>query len=155
MPSFLTPNRHPYSARFSPHHPNLIAVAASQYYGLAGGGSLYILELDDLFNVALIERNKYEWSDGLFDVVSIGTLLELIELKLNIISFYQLGLVHTMFQHRSVGLWGWQCPTVEHRRGPKAETDPCVQRTLARDLQCQLVPNQSKHLPNLQLGQDN
>lgn len=31
---------------------------------------MYILELDDLFNVALIERNKYEWSDGLFDVVS-------------------------------------------------------------------------------------
>lgn len=153
MPSFLTPNRHPYSARFSPHHPNLIAVAASQYYGLAGGGSLYILELDDLFNVALIQRNKYEWSDGLFDVVSIGTLLELIELKLNIISFYQLGLVPTMCQHRSVGLWGWQCPTVEHRRGPKA--DAYLQRTLARDIQCKLVPDQSKHLPHLQLGQDN
>lgn len=71
MPSFLTPNRHPYSARFSPHHPNLIAVAASQFYGFAGGGSLYVLELDDLFNVALIERKKYEWTDGLFDVVSL------------------------------------------------------------------------------------
>lgn len=70
MPSFLTPNRHPYSARFSPHHTNLIAVAASKYYGLAGGGSLYILQLDDPLSVALIESRKYDWVDGLFDVVS-------------------------------------------------------------------------------------
>lgn len=69
MPSFLTPNRHPYSARFSPHQPNLIAVAASQFYGFAGGGSLYVLEQDEVFNLALIERKNYEWSDGLFDVV--------------------------------------------------------------------------------------
>lgn len=47
-----------------------MAVAASQFYGFAGGGSLYILELDDLFNVALIEQKKYEWADGLFDLVS-------------------------------------------------------------------------------------
>lgn len=69
MPSFLTPNRHPYSARFSPYHQNLVAVAASQYYGFAGGGTLYILEIDELFDLALIERSNFEWTDGLFDVV--------------------------------------------------------------------------------------
>ena len=72
MPSFLTPDRHPYSVRFSPHHPNLLAVAASQFYGFAGGGSLYLLEIDDIYNVALIQRRHWEWTDGLFDVVSGG-----------------------------------------------------------------------------------
>jgi hypothetical protein len=36
MPSFLTPNRHGYSVRFSPFQPERIACATSQYFGLAG-----------------------------------------------------------------------------------------------------------------------
>jgi hypothetical protein len=36
MPSFLTPNRHGYSVRFSPFQPERIVCATSQYFGLAG-----------------------------------------------------------------------------------------------------------------------
>jgi hypothetical protein len=36
MPTFLTPNRHGYSVRFSPFQPERIACATSQYFGLAG-----------------------------------------------------------------------------------------------------------------------
>lgn len=67
MPSYLTPNRHGYSVRFSPFNPNRMVVATSQYYGLAGGGTLFVLELTD--DGGIIETQTYQWSDGLFDVV--------------------------------------------------------------------------------------
>lgn len=106
MPSFLTPNRHPYSVRFSLHHPNLVAVAASQYYGLAGGGTLYILEHDDL---CMIERKTFEWTDGLFDVVSwrggtIG-LIDLTKLSLQAWSPQSANLVLTGSGDGTVQLW--------------------------------------------------
>lgn len=69
MPTFLTPGRHGYSVRFSRTRPDTLAVATSQYYGLAGGGTLFFLELAP-DGSTIIEVQKLEWSDGLFDVVS-------------------------------------------------------------------------------------
>lgn len=66
MATFLTPNRHGYSVRFSPFDGNQIAVATSQYFGLAGGGTLFLLEN---VNNQLVEKQKFQWTDGLFDVV--------------------------------------------------------------------------------------
>lgn len=68
MPTFLTPGRHGYSVRFSRKRPDALAVATSQYYGLAGGGTLFFLELPP-DGSTLLEMQKLEWSDGLFDVV--------------------------------------------------------------------------------------
>lgn len=68
MPTFLTPGRHGYSVRFSRTRPDALAVATSQYYGLAGGGTLFFLELAP-DGTTLLELQKLEWSDGLFDVV--------------------------------------------------------------------------------------
>lgn len=65
MATFFTPNRHGYSVRFSPFNPDQIAVATSQYFGLAGGGTLFILELK---GDSLTESSNYQWADGLFDV---------------------------------------------------------------------------------------
>lgn len=68
MATFLTPNRHGYSVRFSPFDPDRLAVAASQYYGLAGGGTLFLLRLSaDGSEIA--EVDSFQWSDGLFDAV--------------------------------------------------------------------------------------
>ncbi|XP_017775993.1 PREDICTED: peroxisomal targeting signal 2 receptor [Nicrophorus vespilloides] len=66
MATYLTPNRHGYSVRFSPFNANQVVVATSQYFGLAGGGTLFLLELVD---GKLVERNNFQWSDGLFDCV--------------------------------------------------------------------------------------
>lgn len=71
MPTFLTPNRHGYSVRFSPFNPDRLVVATSQYYGLAGGGTLFVLELSP-DGSGVIETNAFQWSDGLFDVVSVS-----------------------------------------------------------------------------------
>ncbi|KAL1139094.1 hypothetical protein AAG570_009155 [Ranatra chinensis] len=67
MPSYLTPNRHGYSVRFSPFHPERLVCATSQYYGLAGGGTLFSLELTP--DNTLVEVCTFPWQDGLFDVV--------------------------------------------------------------------------------------
>lgn len=69
MPTFLTPGRHGYSVRFSRTRPDALAVATSQYYGLAGGGTLFFLEIAP-DGSTIIELQKLEWTDGLFDVVS-------------------------------------------------------------------------------------
>lgn len=66
MATYLTPNRHGYSVRFSPFNPDRLVVATSQYFGLAGGGTLFILDLTPDGN--LTETSSYQWSDGLFDV---------------------------------------------------------------------------------------
>lgn len=42
--------------------------ATSQYYGLAGGGTLFLLEQTP--SGAIHETRRIEWTDGLFDVVS-------------------------------------------------------------------------------------
>lgn len=67
MPTYFTSNRHGYSIRFSPFNPDQFVVASSQYYGLAGGGTLFVLEVSP--NGEIFQRNILEWSDGLFDVV--------------------------------------------------------------------------------------
>ncbi|CAH1374715.1 hypothetical protein MTP99_016033 [Tenebrio molitor] len=67
MATYLTPNRHGYSVRFSPFNPDRLVVATSQYFGLAGGGTLFILDLTP--EGKLTETQTYQWSDGLFDVV--------------------------------------------------------------------------------------
>ncbi|XP_068630517.1 peroxisomal targeting signal 2 receptor [Battus philenor] len=72
MPTFLTPGRHGYSVRFSRTRPDSLAVATSQYYGLAGGGTLFFLELAP-DGTTLLELQKLEWNDGLFDVTWSGT----------------------------------------------------------------------------------
>lgn len=66
MTSFHTSDRHGYSVKFSPFLINQLAVATSQLYGLAGGGTLYILEH---FEDEVTEICQFHWSDGLFDVV--------------------------------------------------------------------------------------
>lgn len=71
MTTFLTPNRHGYNVRFSPYDPDRLVVATSQYYGLAGGGTLFVLRLlpgGGVGGAALIESRTLNWSDGLFDV---------------------------------------------------------------------------------------
>lgn len=67
MPTYLTPNRHGYSVRFSPFLPNRLVCATSQYFGLAGGGTLFVLDVNS--NETFDEVARYEWQDGLFDVV--------------------------------------------------------------------------------------
>lgn len=67
MATFLTPNRHGYSVRFSPFRSEHLIVATSQYFGLAGGGTLFLLELTS--DKKLIELQSFHWSDGLFDCV--------------------------------------------------------------------------------------
>ncbi|XP_075233094.1 peroxisomal biogenesis factor 7 [Lycorma delicatula] len=67
MPTYLTPNRHGYSVRFSPFQPEKLVCATSQYFGLAGGGTLFFLELTG--DGSLLELSTSLWPDGLFDVV--------------------------------------------------------------------------------------
>lgn len=67
MASFSTPNRHGYSIRFSPFNPNHLVVATSQFFGLAGGGTLFLLESKS--EDKLVEVKSFQWLDGLFDVV--------------------------------------------------------------------------------------
>lgn len=69
MPTYFTANRHGYAVRFSKFSPDRVVVASSQYFGLTGGGTLYVLDLtedEDNFR----ETKAFQWSDGLFDVVS-------------------------------------------------------------------------------------
>lgn len=67
MSTFFTTNRHGYSVRFSPFNPDQFVVASSQFYGLAGGGTLYFLELAPDGN-SIVEKRTHHWTDGLFDV---------------------------------------------------------------------------------------
>lgn len=68
MPTYFTANRHGYAVRFSKFSPDRLLVATSQLYGLAGAGTLYVLDLtEDEDN--FIETKTFHWSDGLFDVV--------------------------------------------------------------------------------------
>ncbi|XP_057679519.1 peroxisomal biogenesis factor 7 [Corythoichthys intestinalis] len=56
---------HGYAVKASPFLPRRLACAASQHYGIAGSGSLLVLE-DAPDGVHLVRR--WEWSDGVFDL---------------------------------------------------------------------------------------
>ncbi|XP_077367283.1 peroxisomal biogenesis factor 7 isoform X2 [Festucalex cinctus] len=62
---FRSPARHGYAVESSPFFPGRLACATSQHYGIAGGGSLLVLE-DTPTGLHLVR--SWEWSDGLFDV---------------------------------------------------------------------------------------
>ncbi|KXJ17053.1 peroxisomal targeting signal 2 receptor [Exaiptasia diaphana] len=61
---FRTRNRHGYAVKFSPYLSHRLACASSQHYGIAGRGSLYILDVTPR-GIALVRQ--LEWNDGLFD----------------------------------------------------------------------------------------
>jgi len=63
--TFRTQSRHGYSVKFSPYFPQRLACATSQYYGIVGSGTLFVLDADPS---GLRVFQKFEWSDGLFDV---------------------------------------------------------------------------------------
>ncbi|KAJ8008999.1 hypothetical protein DPEC_G00084250 [Dallia pectoralis] len=65
MKTFKFPARHGYSVEMSPFFPTRLACATSQYYGIAGCGTLLVLEQTET-GIALVK--SLDWSDGLFDV---------------------------------------------------------------------------------------
>uniref|UniRef100_A0A1A9V2X2 Peroxin-7 n=1 Tax=Glossina austeni TaxID=7395 RepID=A0A1A9V2X2_GLOAU len=67
MVSVTTPERHGYSIKFSALETDLLLLATSQLYGLAGGGTLFLLQ-HAVEDGRLTEICRFEWSDGLFDV---------------------------------------------------------------------------------------
>uniref|UniRef100_A0AAZ1WWC6 Peroxin-7 n=1 Tax=Oreochromis aureus TaxID=47969 RepID=A0AAZ1WWC6_OREAU len=62
---FRSPARHGYAVEVSPYIPSRVACAASQYYGIAGCGTLLVL---DQTETGLTLVRSWEWGDGLFDV---------------------------------------------------------------------------------------
>lgn len=64
--SFRSPGRHGYSVKYSPYAPNRLAIATSQNYGIAGGGTLYVVDVNYTSGASLTKQ--YEWQNGLFDV---------------------------------------------------------------------------------------
>ncbi|XP_026146039.1 peroxisomal targeting signal 2 receptor [Carassius auratus] len=65
MKSFKSPGRHGYAVEISPFLASTIACASSQYYGIAGCGTLFVLEQREA-DVSLVR--SFDWNDGLFDV---------------------------------------------------------------------------------------
>ncbi|XP_067098400.1 peroxisomal biogenesis factor 7 [Osmerus mordax] len=65
MKTFRYPARHGYAVEISPFLPTRLACATSQHYGIAGGGTLLVLEQSD---TAIGLVRSLEWTDGLFDV---------------------------------------------------------------------------------------
>ncbi|XP_070595987.1 peroxisomal biogenesis factor 7 [Erythrolamprus reginae] len=63
--AFRLPGRHGYAVEFSPYLPGRLACATSQYYGIAGCGTLVVLEQNE---VGLHLFRSFDWNDGLFDV---------------------------------------------------------------------------------------
>uniref|UniRef100_A0A8C2URU4 Peroxin-7 n=1 Tax=Chinchilla lanigera TaxID=34839 RepID=A0A8C2URU4_CHILA len=59
------PGRHGYAAEFSPYLPGRLACAAAQHYGIAGCGTLLILDQSE---TGLTVFRSFDWNDGLFDV---------------------------------------------------------------------------------------
>uniref|UniRef100_A0A8C5ZYQ4 Peroxin-7 n=1 Tax=Marmota marmota marmota TaxID=9994 RepID=A0A8C5ZYQ4_MARMA len=59
------PGRHGYAAEFSPYLPGRLACAAAQHYGIAGCGTLLILDHSES---GLRILRSFDWNDGLFDV---------------------------------------------------------------------------------------
>ncbi|XP_078324563.1 peroxisomal targeting signal 2 receptor-like [Crassostrea virginica] len=63
--SLQTKGRHGYAVEFSPFFANKLACASSQYYGIAGCGTLYIIETGPK---GLVPLTVLDWNDGLFDI---------------------------------------------------------------------------------------
>ncbi|XP_054849867.1 peroxisomal biogenesis factor 7 [Eublepharis macularius] len=63
--AFRLPGRHGYAVEFSPYLPGRLACAASQYYGIAGCGTLVVLEQSD---TGIHLFRSFDWNDGLFDL---------------------------------------------------------------------------------------
>ncbi|XP_069899565.1 peroxisomal biogenesis factor 7 isoform X1 [Globicephala melas] len=57
--------RHGYAAEFSPYLPGRLACATAQHYGIAGCGTLLILDQNES---GLRLFRSFDWNDGLFDV---------------------------------------------------------------------------------------
>ncbi|XP_077977192.1 peroxisomal targeting signal 2 receptor-like [Glandiceps talaboti] len=66
LASFRTQARHGYAVEFSPYLPNRLACATSQHYGIAGCGTLFVLDTSP--DGRLHPIRSYDWNDGLFDV---------------------------------------------------------------------------------------
>ncbi|XP_055323059.1 peroxisomal targeting signal 2 receptor isoform X4 [Sitodiplosis mosellana] len=64
--SFYTQHRHGYNVQFSPTDANSLAVATSQCFGSVGGGTLFLLKLNE--NGAINKVKSFNWTDGLFDI---------------------------------------------------------------------------------------
>ncbi|XP_043932382.1 peroxisomal biogenesis factor 7 isoform X2 [Protopterus annectens] len=63
--SFKLPARHGYAVEISPYFPSRLACATSQYYGIAGCGTLVVLEENE---VGIHCLRSFDWNEGLFDV---------------------------------------------------------------------------------------
>nr|XP_034966470.1 peroxisomal biogenesis factor 7 [Zootoca vivipara] len=61
--AFRLPGRHGYAVEFSPYLPGRLACAASQYFGIAGCGTLVVLEQNEA-GVHLFRRFKYRKKSG-------------------------------------------------------------------------------------------
>uniref|UniRef100_A0A4W2F2V6 Uncharacterized protein n=1 Tax=Bos indicus x Bos taurus TaxID=30522 RepID=A0A4W2F2V6_BOBOX len=59
------PGRHGYAAEFSPYLPGRLACAASQHYGIAGSGTLLILDQNEsglrLFRSFKKKKKMFQW----------------------------------------------------------------------------------------------
>lgn len=62
---FQTNDKHGYSVKFSPYFRDRFACSTCQYYGIAGRGTLYVLDCTPSGIVPVI---AFDWNDGLFDV---------------------------------------------------------------------------------------
>ncbi|CAH1798363.1 unnamed protein product [Owenia fusiformis] len=63
--SFRTEARHGYAVEYSPFFPQRLATATSQHFGIAGCGTLIVL---DITPKGLVLARALDWNDGLFDV---------------------------------------------------------------------------------------
>ncbi|XP_069786562.1 peroxisomal targeting signal 2 receptor-like [Narcine bancroftii] len=63
--TFRVPARHGYAVEISPYFPCRVACATSQYYGIAGCGTLVVLEQEE-GGIKLFR--SFDWNDSLFDV---------------------------------------------------------------------------------------
>ncbi|XP_030412262.1 peroxisomal biogenesis factor 7 isoform X2 [Gopherus evgoodei] len=63
--AFRLPGRHGYAVEFSPYLPGRLACAAAQNYGIAGCGTLAVLEQNE---AGICLFRSFDWNDGLFDV---------------------------------------------------------------------------------------
>ncbi|XP_077000231.1 peroxisomal biogenesis factor 7 isoform X3 [Tamandua tetradactyla] len=59
------PGRHGYAVEFSPYVPGRLACATAQHYGIAGCGTVVVLDQDES---GLQLSRSFDWNDGLFDV---------------------------------------------------------------------------------------
>ncbi|XP_072178649.1 peroxisomal targeting signal 2 receptor-like [Diadema setosum] len=63
--AFKSPGRHGYAVEFSPYLPQRLAVATSQHYGIAGTGTLFLI---DIMPAGAVLLGTFDWNEGLFDL---------------------------------------------------------------------------------------